>query len=297
MKEIEGCGTALVTPFTSTNAVDLQSYRKLVRWQVDSGADFLVPCGTTGESVTLTEEEYAKVIRSCIETVSQAVPVVAGAGSNSTRHAVHLARIAEAEGADAILSVSPYYNKPTQEGIFRHFREMAESLKIPLVIYNVPGRTGSNILPQTILQLSQIQNIIAVKEASGDLLQVMDILTNRPAGFRVLSGDDSLALPIVALGGEGVISVASNIIPDDMAQMISLARQGNLAAARELHYRYLDLMNLNFIESNPIPVKYALFRMGWLEEVYRLPLCPLSENNKRKMGKELEKLKLITTHV
>ncbi len=297
MKEIEGCGTALVTPFTTRNTIDLQSYRKLVRWQVDAGADFLVPCGTTGESVTLTEEEYAKIIRSCIETVSQAVPVVAGAGSNNTRHAIRLARIAEAEGVDAILSVSPYYNKPTQEGIFQHFREMARSLNIPLVIYNVPGRTGSNILPETILRLSQIHNIIGVKEASGNLLQVMDILTNRSASFHVLSGDDSLALPIVALGGEGVISVASNIIPDEMAQMTSLARQGNLAAARELHYRYLDLMNLNFIESNPIPVKYALFRMGWLEEVYRLPLCPLSENNKRKMGKELEKLKLIPVHV
>lgn len=297
MSEIRGCGTALVTPFKQDGALDLQAYQALIRWQVDSGIHFVVPCGTTGEAVTLDEDEYRAAIATCVETVSQAVPVVAGAGTNDTRHAIRLARMAAREGADAVLSVTPYYNKPTQEGIFRHFRAIAEAVPIPVIVYNVPGRTGTNVLPETALRLAGIQNIVGIKEASGNLLQVAEMLAGRPQGFRVLSGDDNLAFPIITLGGEGVISVVSNLIPGEMSRLVGLAWEGKLVEARQLHFRYLALMNLNFVESNPIPVKYALFRMGRIEEVYRLPLCPLSDTNKRKMDQELEKLNLVTARV
>ncbi|MCZ6484315.1 MAG: 4-hydroxy-tetrahydrodipicolinate synthase [Acidobacteria bacterium] len=289
-----GCGTALVTPFQPNTELDLEAYRKLVRWQIDSGINFLVPVGTTGESVTLTEEEYRDVIRTCVETVAGEVPVVAGAGTNNTAHAVHLAGIAQEQGADALLAVTPYYNKPTQEGLLLHFQKIAESINIPVILYNVPGRTVINITAETALLLAQIDNIIGIKEASGDLGQVMQILAHRPPGFLVLSGDDSLALAITVLGGEGVISVASNLIPAEMTRIIDLARRGELEEARKFHYHYLSLMDLNFIETSPIPVKYALSRMGKLEEVYRLPLCPLSEANKERMDQELQKLKLVS---
>ena len=295
MIEIKGCGTALVTPFRPSGELDLEAYRELVRWQVDSGVHFLVPCGTTGESVTLTEAEYGEVIRSCVETVSGSVPVVAGAGTNNTDHAIHLARLAQSEGADAILSVTPYYNKPTPEGIFRHFRSIADSVKIPIIVYNVPGRTGTNISPPTIFRLAQIQNIIGLKEASGDLAQMMELLAHQPAGFAILSGDDNFSLALTCLGGQGVISVASNLIPAEVSRLIELASSGDLEGARQIHYRYLDLMNLNFVESNPIPVKYALSRMGRIQEVYRLPMCPMAESNKAKMDAELEKLNLMTS--
>lgn len=295
MIEIKGCGTALVTPFRPSGELDLEAYRELVRWQVDSGVHFLVPCGTTGESVTLTEAEYGEVIRSCVETVSGSVPVVAGAGTNNTDHAIHLARLAQSEGADAILSVTPYYNKPTPEGIFRHFRSIADSVKIPIIVYNVPGRTGTNISPTTIFRLAQIQNIIGLKEASGDLAQMMELLAHQPAGFAILSGDDNFSLALTCLGGQGVISVASNLIPAEVSRLIELASSGDLEGARQIHYRYLDLMNLNFVESNPIPVKYALSRMGRIQEVYRLPMCPMAESNKAKMDAELEKLNLMTS--
>ncbi len=289
-----GCGTALVTPFQSNNELDLEAFRKLVRWQIDSGIDFLVPVGTTGESVTLTEEEYRDVIRTCVETVAGEVPVVAGAGTNNTAHAVHLAGIVQELGADALLAVTPFYNKPTQEGLLRHFQKIAESINIPVILYNVPGRTVTNITAETALLLAQIDNIIGIKEASGDLGQVMQILAHRPPGFLVLSGDDSLALAITMLGGEGVISVASNLIPAEMTRIIDLARRGELEEARKFHYHYLSLMDLNFIETSPIPVKYALSRMGKLEEVYRLPLCPLSQASKERMDQELQKLKLVS---
>ena len=297
MTKIQGCGTALVTPFTPSKGVDFEAYRELVRWQVDSGIDFLVPCGTTGESVTLTEGEYRRVVRTCVESAGGATPVVAGAGTNDTAHAVRLARIAASEGADAILSVTPYYNKPTPEGLILHFREIAEAAPVSVVIYNVPGRTGVNIEPETLFRLAEIENVVGVKEASGNVPQIMEILAGRPAGFRVLSGDDSVTLPIVALGGEGVISVVGNLIPTEMTKMVALAREGRLDEAREIHYRYLKLMNLNFIESNPIPVKYALHRMGRLKEIYRLPMCPLTEANKRAMDRELESLHLASVRV
>lgn len=295
MIDLKGCGTALVTPFQSDTQLDLEAYRKLIRWQLDSGIHFLVPSGTTGESVTLNEEEYREVIRTCVETAAGAVPVVAGAGTNNTAQAIHLATIAQQEGADALLAVTPYYNKPTQEGLVLHFSKIAESISLPVVLYNVPGRTIINITAETALRLAQVDNIIAVKEASGDLGQVMQILNRRPSDFVVLSGDDSLTLPIMAMGGEGIISVASNLIPAEMSQMVDLALSGKWEEARKIHYRYLDLMELNFIESSPIPVKYALSRMGKLEEAYRLPLCPLSDTSKKVMDQELDKLNLVSS--
>ena len=295
MMKLSGCGTALVTPFQSDTQLDLEAYRKLIRWQLDSGIHFLVPSGTTGESVTLNEEEYREVIRTCVETAAGAVPVVAGAGTNNTAQAIHLATIAQQEGADALLAVTPYYNKPTQEGLVLHFSKIAESISLPVVLYNVPGRTIINITAETALRLAQVDNIIALKEASGDLGQVMQILNRRPSDFVVLSGDDSLTLPIMAMGGEGIISVASNLIPAEMSQMVDLALSGKWEEARKLHYRYLDLMELNFIESSPIPVKYALSRMGKLEEAYRLPLCPLSDPSRKVMDQELDKLNLVSS--
>jgi 4-hydroxy-tetrahydrodipicolinate synthase len=297
MIDIRGCGTALVTPFRGDGRVDLSGFSKHIEWQIKSGIDFLVPCGTTGESVTLDEKEYAEVIRTCVRSAAGTVPVVAGAGTNDTRHAVQLSRIAQDEGADALLSVTPYYNKPTQEGLYRHFKEIATSVRVPVVLYNVPGRTGSNLLPETLLRLSQIDNITAVKEASGNLAQIMAIIAGHRAGFRVLSGDDAMAFPMMALGADGLISVVSNIIPSEMAEMIGLARHGRVSEAREIHYRFLDLMNLSFLESNPIPVKYALYRMGRIEEQYRLPLCPMADANKRKLDLELQRLELVTARV
>ena len=295
MIDLKGCGTALVTPFKSDTQLDLEAFRKLIRWQLDSGIHFLVPSGTTGESVTLNEEEYREVIRTCVETAAGAVPVVAGAGTNNTAQAIHLATIAQQEGADALLAVTPYYNKPTQEGLVLHFSKIAESISLPVVLYNVPGRTIINITAETALRLAQVDNIIALKEASGDLGQVMQILNRRPSDFVVLSGDDSLTLPIMAMGGEGIISVASNLIPAEMSQMVDLALSGKWEEAKKIHYRYLDLMELNFIESIPIPVKYALSRMGKLEEIYRLPLCPLSDTSKKVMDQELDKLHLVSS--
>ena len=295
MINLKGCGTALVTPFQSDTQLDLEAYRKLIRWQLDSGIHFLVPSGTTGESVTLNEEEYREVIRTCVETAAGAVPVVAGAGTNNTAQAIHLANIAQQEGADALLAVTPYYNKPTQKGLVLHFSKIAESISLPVVLYNVPGRTIINLTAETALRLAQVDNIIAVKEASGDLGQVMQILNRRPSDFLVLSGDDSLTLPIMAMGGEGIISVASNLIPAEMSKMVDLALDGKWEEARKIHYRYLDLMGLNFIESSPIPVKYALSRMGKLEEAYRLPLCPLSDTSKKVMDQELDNLNLVSS--
>ncbi len=290
---IQGCGTALVTPFDSSGAVDEKAYGDLINWQIASGIDFLVPCGTTGESVTLAEDEYRSVIRLCVHTAAGRVPVVAGAGSNNTAHAVHLARIAQECGADAILSVAPYYNKPTQEGLYLHFKAVAEAASLPIIVYNVPGRTGCNILPRTLFRLAAIETIVAVKEASGNLAQIMEVIIGQPPGFRTLSGDDPLALAVTLLGGAGVISVVSNLIPAEMTRMIRLAVEGEAVESRRLHYRYWELMNLNFVESNPIPVKYALARMGRIGENYRLPMCPMAGENKEKMDAALRRVDLV----
>ena len=293
MIDLTGCGTALVTPFKSSGELDLEAYRQLVQWQIDSGINFLVPVGTTGESATLNEQEYGDVIAACVETASGAVPVLAGAGTNNTEYAVHLAQKAEKLGADALLAVTPFYNKPTQEGLLLHFGKIAGSIGIPVIVYNVPGRTVTNITAETTLELARIDNIAGIKEASGNLVQIMRILQEKPSDFLLLSGDDSMTLPMVAMGAEGLISVASNVIPAEMTEIVNLGWNGDLEEARKLHYRYLDLMELNFVETSPIPVKYALSRMGKLEEVYRLPLCPMKKENKRTMDQELEKLGLI----
>ena len=294
MIDLTGCGTALITPFKPDGAPDLDAFKKFIRWQIDSGINFLVPMGTTGEGVTLNEEEYRQVVEACVDAADGAVPVLAGAGTNNTEYAVHLVRTAEKLGASAFLAVTPYYNKPTPEGQFLHFQKIAQSTSLPVVLYNVPGRTAVNITAATTLRLAgQVKNIVGTKEASGDLVQIMRIIRDRPSGFLVLSGDDSTALAIIGMGGEGLISVASNVIPAEMARIVDLGRNGDMEEARKLHYRYLELMELNFIESNPIPVKYALSRMGRVAERYRLPLCSLTAASKVRMDEELKKLGLI----
>ena len=297
---LRGCATALVTPFTRDGAIDEVALRRLVEYQIAGGVKLLVPCGTTGESATMTEAEDQQVIKLVIETARGRARVIAGTGSNATAAAIEYSQTARSLGADAVLVVAPFYNKPTQDGLYAHFRAVAESVgDLPVVIYNVPGRTSSNITAPTTLRLARdVPNIVAVKEASGNLSQIMEILRERPAGFRVLSGDDSFTFPLLALGAEGLISVAANEAPALMSQMINLALAGNWQDARELHYRLLPLMEVNFIESSPGPVKAALAMMGLIEETYRLPLVPISEQSKTKLRPVLAELGLLkeTSH-
>src|SRR5271167_455312 len=282
--KLRGCGTALVTPFRNDGAIDEPALRSLVAWQVESGIDFLVPCGTTGETPTLSREEWLRVIDITIEVAGGRVPIVAGATSNSTRDAVEKAQtVAARRGVDAILTASPYYNKPTQEGQYLHFKAIAEAVEKPLILYNVPGRTGANIEPATLARLAQIPNIIAVKEASGNIGQIADVCNAVPERFLVFSGDDAVTLPIIALGGVGIISVAGNEIPHEMSELTRAALANQWDAARRIHRKYLALMQANFIESNPIPVKAVLAMMGRIEEVYRLPLCPMKKENRAKL--------------
>lgn len=294
-----GCGTALVTPFHADGSLDEAGIRRLVRFQIEEGIDFLVPGGTTGEAATLKPEEHLRLIATVVDETRHAsdkagrrVPVLAGAGGNNTAAVVEFAQAVEKLGVDGILSVSPYYNKPTQEGMYQHFSTIARALKASLVVYNVPGRTGSNIEPATVLRLAAIDNVVAVKEASGNLGQMGAILAAAPEDFAVLSGDDALTLPLLALGGHGLVSVASNEIPGPMSELVRLALAGDIAAARRIHYRYLSLMNFNFIESNPIPAKAVLARMGLCEEVYRLPLVPLSSDARPRLEAVLQKIEL-----
>jgi 4-hydroxy-tetrahydrodipicolinate synthase len=292
---LAGCGTALVTPFTATGAVDEVRYRVLVERQVAGGIRLLVPCGTTGEAATLTPAEYERVVALTVETARGRATVLAGAGSNATAATIERARAARAAGADALLIVAPYYNKPTQAGLTAHFRAVAQTMRdVPVVLYNVPGRTGSNIAAATTVALArEVENIVGVKEASGDLTQIMAVLRDRPAGFRVLSGDDALTLPLVALGADGIISVASNEAPELMAQLTQCALGGEWDAARELHYRLLPLMEANFLESNPGPVKAALALMGLLDEQLRLPLVPVQEQTRARLRAVLGALGLV----
>jgi len=284
--KLRGCGTALVTPFRKDGSIDEPALRALVAWQVESGIDFLVPCGTTGETPTLSREEWLRVVDVTIEVAGGRVPIVAGATSNSTRDAVEKAQtVAARRGVDAILSASPYYNKPTQEGQYQHFKAIAEAVDKALILYNVPGRTGANIEPATLARLAQIPNIIAVKEASGNIGQIADTCNAVPESFLVFSGDDAVTLPIIALGGVGIISVASNEIPHEMAELTRAALANQWDTARRIHRKYLPLMQANFIESNPIPVKAVLAMMGRIEEVYRLPLCPMKKENRAKLEK------------
>lgn len=274
-----GCGTALVTPFRRDLSLDEETLRRLARRQIEAGIDFLVPCGTTGESPTLTRAEHLRVVEIALEEAKGRVPVLAGAGGYNTREVIELARELERLGADGVLSVTPYYNKPTQEGLFQHYQAIASAIHIPIVVYSVQGRTGVNVEPATLARLARIPNIVGVKEASGNIGQMANILHEVPEAFNVLSGDDAVTIPLIALGGRGVISVVSNEIPGEMTQLAEAARRGDLAGARAIQKRYLPLMNVNFVESNPIPVKAAMGLMGLLEPVYRLPLVPPAPAN------------------
>jgi 4-hydroxy-tetrahydrodipicolinate synthase len=284
--QLRGCGTALVTPFGQDGSIDEAALRNLVAWQVESGVDFLVPCGTTGETPTLSHDEWLYVIDTTIEVAAGRVPIVAGATSNSTHDAVEKAKeVAARPGVNAILTASPYYNKPTQEGQYRHFRTIAEAVDRPLILYNVPGRTGANIEPATLARLAEVPNIAGVKEASGNISQIAEVCNAVPEHFLVFSGDDAITLPVIALGGIGIISVASNEIPREMAEMTRAALNNDWTTARRIHRKYLALMQANFIESNPLPVKAVLAMMGKIEEVYRLPLLPMRRDTRSKLQK------------
>jgi 4-hydroxy-tetrahydrodipicolinate synthase len=283
-----GCGTALVTPFRRDQSLDEETLRKLVRRQIEAGINFLVPCGTTGESPTLTRAEHLRVVAIAVEEAKGKVPVLAGAGGYNTQEVIELAREIEHIGADGILSVTPYYNKPTQEGLYQHYRAIASAISLPVVVYSVQGRTGVNVEPATLARLAQIDNIVGVKEASGNIGQMANVVHEVPPGFAVLSGDDAVTIPLIALGGRGVISVVSNEIPGPMTQLAQCCLRGDFEGARAIQARYLPLMNVNFVESNPIPVKAAMGLMGLLDPVYRLPMCPPSPANLAKIEKVLE---------
>jgi 4-hydroxy-tetrahydrodipicolinate synthase len=285
--DIRGCGTALVTPFKRDGSIDEEALRKLVQFQLREGIDFLVPCGTTGETPTLEHGEYLGVIRIVVQETARKVPVIAGVGGNNTRKVAELAQEVESVGVQGILSVAPYYNKPTQEGLYQHFKEIGESTGLPVIVYNVPGRTSSNLEPATVARLAKIPNIIGIKEASGSITQQMEVLAAVGPGFRVFSGDDAFTLPLMALGGVGIISVVSNEIPAQMTKLAHLCLEGKVEEARKLHFQLLPLMQANFLETNPIPVKAALAMMGLIEEVYRLPLVPMKPENRAKLEKVL----------
>jgi 4-hydroxy-tetrahydrodipicolinate synthase len=291
-----GCGTALVTPFRKDSSLDEPTLRSLVRRQVDAGINFLVPCGTTGESPTLTRKEHLRVIEITLEEAKGKVPVVGGAGGYNTHEVVELAHELEALGCDGILSVTPYYNKPTQEGLFQHYSAIAAATRIPIIVYSVQGRTGVNIEPATVGRLARIPNIVAIKEASGNIGQMATIFSEVPPDFTVLCGDDAITIPLCALGGRGIISVVSNEIPAEMTQLAQHCLAGDFAAARKIQQRFLPLMNINFIESSPGPVKSAMAMMGLLEPVWRLPLVAPSAASQAKIEKVLETCGLLVPH-
>jgi 4-hydroxy-tetrahydrodipicolinate synthase len=288
-----GTGTALVTPFRGDGSLDEATLRSLIKRQIEAGIDFLVPCGTTGESPTLTHEEHLRVVEIAVELAKGRVPVLAGAGGYNTAEVIPLARELAALGADGILSVTPYYNKPTQEGLFQHYRAIAGAVPVPIILYSVQGRTGVNIEPMTVKRLAEIENIVGIKEASGNVSQMAAILNSVPDDFIVLSGDDAITLPVISLGGRGVISVVSNEIPAEMAQLARLALNGDFQGARAIHRRFHSLMEINFVESNPIPVKAAMAEMGLLEPVWRLPLVAPKTENQARIRSVLEALELV----
>src|SRR6202051_57773 len=288
-----GCGTALVTPFQKDLSLDEETLRRLVRRQIASGINFLVPCGPTGESPTLSHEEHLRVVAITLEEAKGKAPVLAGAGGYDTRHVIEMAREAERMGAQGILSVTPYYNKPTQEGLYHHFKAIAAATSLPIILYNVPPRTNVNIDPATVRRLSEIENIIGVKEASGNISQITQVIQQVTEEFLVLSGDDALTLPLVAMGGRGIISVASNEIPAEMAQLARLCLAGNFAEARAMQRKWLPLLEMNFIETNPTPVRAPMAEMGLLDPVFRLPLVPPRTENLAKIRTVLESLALL----
>lgn len=284
--QLRGCGTALVTPFRQDRSLDEAALRDLIAWQVDSGIDFLVPCGTTAETPTLSRDEWLRVIDITIDAVAGRVPIIAGASSNSTSDAVaKVKEVAAKPGVDGILTASPYYNKPTQEGQYQHFRAIAEAIEKPIILYNVPGRTGANIEAATLARLAEVPNIAGVKEASGDISQIAEVCSLVPPHFLVFSGDDALTLPVISLGGVGIISVASNEIPREMAELTRAALSNDWDTARRIQNKYLPLMRANFVESNPGPVKAALAMMGKIQEVYRLPIVPMRHDTRSRLQK------------
>ena len=290
--QFTGLGTALITPFTRSGALDEAAVSRLARRQADAGVHFVVPCGTTGESPTLTESERARIVQLVAEAVDGRAMVLAGAGGYDTREVIRAIQQCERAGAHGILSVSPYYNKPTQEGLYQHYKALADSTKLPIIVYNVPGRTGSNVEPATLARLASVQNIVGVKEASGNMTQIADVCRRVPSDFLVLAGDDVLALPVMAIGGKGVISVASNEVPSEMVQMVEAAERGDFAGARRWHQALIPLMLTNFIEANPIPVKAAMAAMGLCEEIYRLPMVPPGEASRQTLLAVLKDLGL-----
>jgi 4-hydroxy-tetrahydrodipicolinate synthase len=289
----KGVFTAIVTPFTKDLKLDEPALRRLVNFQIEHRVQGLVPVGTTGESPTLTFAEHCRVIEITIEETRGRVPVIAGAGSNSTAEALELAAHAKQAGAAASLQVGPYYNKPTDDGFLRHFTAIADQVDLPMIVYNIPGRTGKNIETPVLLELAGHRNIVGVKEASGNIAQVMDIIQARPEGFAVLSGDDNLTLPIMAMGGDGVISVASNLVPAEMSALVAKASSGKWDEALVMHYSLLPLFKAIFIETNPIPIKAALAMKKMIEETYRLPMCAMKPANREKLKKTLEEMKLL----
>ena len=295
--KLRGCGTALVTPFKTDGSIDEMALRQLVRWQVDSGIDFLVPCGTTGETPTLTHDEWLGVIDITVETAAGRVPIIAGATSNNTTDAVaKTLEVSARPGVDFILSATPYYNKPTQEGIFQHFRTIAEVSRKPILLYNIAGRTGTNIETSTLRRLAEIPNIIGVKEASGNISQIAEVCATLPEDFLVFSGDDSVTLAVIGLGGVGIVSVVSNEIPAEMTRMTQSALEGKWDTAHLIFRKYFPLMQANFIESNPGPAKAVLSMMGRIEEVYRLPLVPMRPDNRMKLEKVVSEVGLLQPH-
>jgi 4-hydroxy-tetrahydrodipicolinate synthase len=282
--QLRGCGTALVTPFCQDGSIDEAALRNLVAWQIESGIDFLVPCGTTGETPTLSRDERLQVIDVTVAVAGGRLPILAGATANATHEAVaEVKEVAARPGVDAVLTASPYYNKPSQEGQYRHFRAIAEAVDKPIVLYNVPGRTGTNLEPATLVRLAELPNIIGVKEASGNMTQIAEIATAVPESFALFSGEDAMTLPVIAVGGVGIISVAANELPGEMAQMTRAALNNDWVTARQIHRKYLALMQANFIESNPVPVKAVLAMMGKIEEVYRLPLVPMRRDTRSRL--------------
>src|SRR3954453_1322984 len=294
---LRGCGTALVTPFKADGSIDEPALRSFVQWQVESGIHFLVPCGTTGETPTLTRDEWLRVIDITIEGVGGRVPIVAGATSNCTAFAVDLAKtVAARKGVDGILTASPYYNKPTQEGQYQHFKAIAEAVDKPIMLYSVQGRTAANIEPATLGRLAKVPNIIAVKEASGNISQIAEVFNHVPENFLVFSGDDAVTLPVIALGGVGIVSVCSNEIPKEMSQLAAAALNNDWDKARRIQRQYLRLMQANFLESNPMPVKAVLAMMGRIEEVFRLPILPVKPETRSKLEKIAAEVGLLQVH-
>jgi 4-hydroxy-tetrahydrodipicolinate synthase len=288
-----GVGTALITPFTRDGSLDEAAVKRLARRQIEAGVHFLSPCGTTGEAPTLTHRDKLRVVELVLGEAKGKVPVLAGAGGYDTREVIELARDMERVGADGLLSVTPYYNKPTQEGLYQHFKAIAEATRLPIMLYNVPGRTNVNMSVETTLRLSEIPNIVAIKEASGNVVQMAEIIAGAPEDFMLLSGDDPLTVAVMAIGGRGVVSVASNEAPAEMSQIVELCEKGDFAAARKLHHWLLPLIQVNFVETNPIPCKAAMAAMGLIEENYRLPMVPPSPATRNKVVQVLQNLKML----